>query len=245
MSAASVLYTVAPKYTGVKASKQKALIDALDPFFYKVLKDWGIDTKQRIACFIGQTMVECDYYTTTVEYGPARPNYEGGYKGRGLIQLTHLSNYRAAGKDLGLDLVNHPEIAERPYEALLVSCWFWKKNNLNRWADANDLKALGNAINRGNPNYSGYSLGHSARVQYTEKAKQALINEDISVKTPMTEQTAVATGTIGLLSVGLFFQEYWIPLTLSAGYRGWEDRTLRPDDFAGIWGAKVVYATCG
>ena len=27
--------------------------------------------------------------------------------------------------------------------------------------------------------------------------------------------------------------------------RGWEDRTLRPDDFAGIWGAKVVYATCG
>ena len=33
------------------------------------------------------------------------------YYGRGLVQITWLSNYRYFGKILGIDLVNHPELA--------------------------------------------------------------------------------------------------------------------------------------
>ncbi|PNS07933.1 XVIPCD domain-containing protein [Solilutibacter silvestris] len=47
------------------------------------------------------------------------------YHGRGYIQLTGKANYTAAGKDLGLDLVNHPELASRPENATKIALWYW------------------------------------------------------------------------------------------------------------------------
>jgi len=46
--------------------------------------------------------------------------YEGGkkYKGRGLIQITHKSNYEEVGKRLGLDLVKNPELVNDPKYAV-------------------------------------------------------------------------------------------------------------------------------
>ena len=46
--------------------------------------------------------------------------YDGGkkYKGRGLIQITHKSNYKEVGKRLGLDLVANPELVNDPKYAV-------------------------------------------------------------------------------------------------------------------------------
>ena len=46
--------------------------------------------------------------------------YEGGkkYKGRGLIQITHKSNYEEVGKRLGVDLVKNPELINDPEYAV-------------------------------------------------------------------------------------------------------------------------------
>ena len=71
------------------------------------------------------------------------------YRGRGLIQLTGASNYRAAGAALGLDLVNHPELVEQPETAALVAGWFWQSNGLNELADSGQFAKITRTINGG------------------------------------------------------------------------------------------------
>lgn len=51
------------------------------------------------------------------EYGGARTRY-APYWGRGFVQLTWLFNYVRFGKLLGIDLVNHPELALELQHAL-------------------------------------------------------------------------------------------------------------------------------
>jgi len=59
------------------------------------------------------------------------------YHGRGYIQLTGRDNYARAGKELGLDLVNKPELAADPANAAKIAVWFWqnKTKNITNFAD--------------------------------------------------------------------------------------------------------------
>lgn len=71
------------------------------------------------------------------------------YRGRGLIQLTGKDNYRACGEALGVDLVEEPDLVSNPQYAALSAGWFWDKNKLNQFADANDMTGLTKRINGG------------------------------------------------------------------------------------------------
>lgn len=52
------------------------------------------------------------------------------YSGKGYIQLTGKENYEAAGKALGLDLVNNPDLAKDPANAAKIALWFWKTRGI-------------------------------------------------------------------------------------------------------------------
>lgn len=71
------------------------------------------------------------------------------YRGRGLIQLTGKDNYKACGEALGADLLNDPDQVSSPKYAALSAGWFWDKNKLNQFADANDMTTLTKRINGG------------------------------------------------------------------------------------------------
>ncbi|MCX7592760.1 MAG: glycoside hydrolase family 19 protein [Fischerella sp.] len=73
------------------------------------------------------------------------------YRGRGLIQLTGKNNYRAASLDILGDetLVKDPDLVTDPFFAAETAGWFWKKNNLNPLADANDIEKITLRINGG------------------------------------------------------------------------------------------------
>lgn len=71
------------------------------------------------------------------------------YRGRGLIQLTGKSNYEACGEAIGVDLVSNPDLVATPEYAALSAGWFWDKNNLNKFADENDMTGLTKKINGG------------------------------------------------------------------------------------------------
>jgi putative chitinase len=71
------------------------------------------------------------------------------YRGRGLIQLTGKSNYEACGEAIGVDLVSNPDLVATPEYATLSAGWFWDKNNLNKFADENDMTGLTKKINGG------------------------------------------------------------------------------------------------
>ena len=70
------------------------------------------------------------------------------YRGRGLIQVTGLDNYRACGTGLKLDLVTLPELLEQDVNAMRSAGWFWKSNNLGRFG--NDISRVTLVINGGN-----------------------------------------------------------------------------------------------
>ncbi|SDE71131.1 glycoside hydrolase family 19 protein [Pseudomonas extremaustralis] len=81
--------------------------------------------------------------------GNAGPGDGWKYRGRGLIQVTGKTNYAACGEALGLDLINQPELLERPQYAAMSAAWFWSANGLNTLADAGDLTKITRRINGG------------------------------------------------------------------------------------------------
>lgn len=69
--------------------------------------------------------------------------------GRGYTQLTGRANYEAASKALGIDLVNHPELAETPEVAAKIAVWFWQGKHCSAQAQRGDTKGVTQKINGG------------------------------------------------------------------------------------------------
>ncbi|MCE0461562.1 glycoside hydrolase family 19 protein [Pseudomonas uvaldensis] len=80
---------------------------------------------------------------------PAEDGDGQQYRGRGLIQITGRANYEACGKGLGLDLVNEPELLERPLWAAHSAAWYWMSRGLNALADIGDFDSITRRINGG------------------------------------------------------------------------------------------------
>jgi putative chitinase len=87
------------------------------------------------------------------------------FRGRGLIQLTGKENYQKFGQDNGIDCVKNPDLLLQPEWALASACWFWKKNNLNKFADQDDIIMVTKKINGG-------THGLNDRQQYLNSFKQ-------------------------------------------------------------------------
>jgi len=81
--------------------------------------------------------------------GNVNPGDAYAFRGRGHVQLTGRDNYTAAGKALGLDLANNPDLAAEPENAAKIAAWYWKKNKLGDAAKRGDVLAVTKKINGG------------------------------------------------------------------------------------------------
>lgn len=81
--------------------------------------------------------------------GNVQPDDGWRYRGRGLKQLTGLSNYRACSDALMEDFVNQPDRLLIPVNAALSAGWFWHVNNLNAIAEREDVVKMTRIINGG------------------------------------------------------------------------------------------------
>lgn len=81
--------------------------------------------------------------------GNTEPGDGWKFRGRGLKQLTGRNNYEAFAKDIGITAEKAAEYLETKKGAIHSACWFWKKNNINRFADANDIVGMTKKINGG------------------------------------------------------------------------------------------------
>jgi putative chitinase len=176
---AHTLREVAPHFSGAGGERQADIITAVGEVLAATLAEFDIDSRLRIAHFLGQTCHESAGFRTTVEFASGEA-YEGRadlgntqagdgvrYKGRGLLQLTGRANYRTYGAALGNDLEQFPERAAEPVLSLRIACQFWALKKLNRFCDADDIVELTRRINGG-------SNGLHDRRALTAKAKAAV-----------------------------------------------------------------------
>ena len=75
---------------------------------------------------------------------------EDGYKysGKGFFHLTFKNNYKRYAKKLNVDIVNNPElVSDDPGINIDTGVLYWNDNNLNKYADKNDMEAICKKIN--------------------------------------------------------------------------------------------------
>lgn len=106
-------------------------------------------------------------YGNRMGNGPEESGDGWKFRGRGLIQLTGKNNYEACASELYINLIEEPEWLETPQGAVQSALWYWNKNDLNSYADREDLRGMTRVINGG---YHGFA----DRIARYEKAKRIL-----------------------------------------------------------------------
>jgi putative chitinase len=209
---AQTMREVAPRFSGEPGAHQDMIITAVGEVLATTLEAYDITTRLRIAHFLGQTCHESAGFRTTEEFASGEA-YEGRadlgntkigdgrhYKGRGLLQLTGRANYRAMGEILGVKLEEQPELAADPVLSLKIACEYWKKRNINRECDADDIVEVTRRVNGG-------TNGLEDRRTYTTKAKNAVARLEgfmLAGKAPPANgQPVLRRGSKGEAVIGL------------------------------------------
>lgn len=95
------------------------------------------------------------------------------YRGRGYLQITGKDNYKTLSKDTGINYVNNPDLLLTEADSMIAALWFFKKNNLNKYADQGNIDTVSDLINIGRVTSKyGDSVGFSHRKQLFEKYKK-------------------------------------------------------------------------
>ncbi|WP_239014135.1 LysM peptidoglycan-binding domain-containing protein [Archangium violaceum] len=149
------------------------------PHLNSAMREANINTPRRQAAFLAQLAHESAQfryfeeiasgaaYEGRRDLGNTQPGDGVRFKGRGPIQLTGRSNYRAAGQALGIDLENNPHRAADPDVGFRTAAWFWNSRNLNAYADAGNFDAITYRVN------GGYN-GKASRDAYYQRALSVL-----------------------------------------------------------------------
>ena len=134
--------------------------------------EFGIDTPKRMVAFLATLCVESGQlvymeelasgaaYDGRVDLGNTKSEaiaiaaQHGStpgrwWKGHGPIQITGYDNHRVCGGELRLDLLHNPKLLTQPEHGCRSAGWFWKRNNLNKWADTEDWDGVRDVVNRG------------------------------------------------------------------------------------------------
>jgi putative chitinase len=134
--------------------RNPALVTQGLPSLLKAMAEAKINTPARIAALLATLDAESWFEYNVLQGGSNTPTgMSVGYTGRGFIQLTGADNYTAAGKHLGIDLVNHPELAQSLEWSAEIVKWYWTvaRPSCNRYADNLQMGKINAAI--------GYPLG--------------------------------------------------------------------------------------
>jgi putative chitinase len=103
-------------------------------------------------------------YANRMGNGPEESGDGFRYCGRGLIQLTGRTNDEAFADSIESTPEEVSAYLETFEGAVQSACWFWESNNLNQFADTDDIKTMTRRINGG-------FIGLEDRIKHYEHAR--------------------------------------------------------------------------
>lgn len=81
--------------------------------------------------------------------GNTQPGDGWRFRGAGLIQTTGRWNMTELAKGLGMTPEDAADYCRTARGAMHSACFYWKKNNLNRFCDSRDINGMSKAVNGG------------------------------------------------------------------------------------------------
>jgi putative chitinase len=88
-------------------------------------------------------------YANRMENGDEASGDGWKYRGRGFIQLTGKNNYKNLSHDVKIDYLSEPDKLLTEVDAMIAALWYWNRNNLNTYADQDDINQITKRINGG------------------------------------------------------------------------------------------------
>ncbi|HIF9100963.1 TPA: glycoside hydrolase family 19 protein [Photobacterium damselae] len=100
-------------------------IEIFTKYLNECFEKYQINTCIRKIHFLSQVFHETDRFRTTIEYNARKKRY-APYVGRGLMQLTHKSNYLLYESYLNEKIINNIDLVAKELELSIDSAgWFW------------------------------------------------------------------------------------------------------------------------
>ena len=88
-------------------------------------------------------------YANRMDNGDTESGDGWRFRGGGLIQLTGRYNYTEFAEDVDMSVEEAVDYVRTKKGALDSACWFWDTNDINKYADARDVKGATKRINGG------------------------------------------------------------------------------------------------
>lgn len=90
-----------------------------------------------------------EFRSPTSRLGNTQPGDGWKFRGGGIKQLTGRSNFSRFGQSIGMTADEAADYVRTKKGAFESACWFWKTNNLERFADKDDIDGMSRAVNGG------------------------------------------------------------------------------------------------
>lgn len=140
---------------GEKLDGKDANYECFSKIINPIFTKYKIDTCIRKLHFLTQVYVETLRFTTTYESDEsAKKAGEDFYRGRGFIHITHDYGYRQFYKALNSKEPTDnelkefvPKVASKLEYAIRSAAWYWEKNDINQYADKDDIERVSAAVN--------------------------------------------------------------------------------------------------
>lgn len=134
--------------------------------------------KGKSDAFVSQYLknsIKCANYVYANRGGNDNEASGDGYKfrGGGMLMVTFKDGYRKLSEDTGIDFTKNPDLILEEANSLISALNYWKNNNLNKYADLDDIDSISDIINIGSKTKSyGDANGFKHRLDLLKKYKQ-------------------------------------------------------------------------
>lgn len=161
----------------------------------------------------------------TSKLGNTQPGDGWKFRGRGLIQLTGRWNYEKFGADVGKTADQVVEYLETKQGAMESALWFWKVNNINQFADSDDIKGMSRRVNGGDNGLIDRTARYNKNKSLMMAAEDVILTPTVSSNMPLRrgskgEDVRVIQRVLNLPADGIF------GIITEAAVRSWQ-RTNR------------------